>query len=410
MSYQYVRAVGVMLDGNSGEQAVDLSTLKTNQYASTFSKLAIVYADSLYNKQYVLRLTDHTYDFANYSGTIQEWLDSLGNRVLVGDTNYPGTKIVYVKAGDVQYYNYRLYPGDHQRSVDAQSTLTAAGAPDIRLQHARDTKDWKGMVKRSLFTVNGHFIRAHGLDDAIYLLGGGKNYRTNRNLHVNCLDFTGVTTLNTYPFKESMLQFIREDGYNAMHVNIDQDLENKQVWFVIGGRLFFGNPLLKRLSDRSFRVDWRHNDYIYRLFESLGYIDLNDVIDHRRQVISYQESISDALFKKLMLNLNSFFIVFDTPNIGVTITPLESFRYPTTFCVHDTFAHPLMLDNGLFPSYKARVQGALMLMDADLRKVPNPVNVTTGIDNGGNLYHNYISQYSPNHLVKGFSFKIHTLK
>ena len=70
MSYQYVRAVGVALTGHAGEAVVDLSTLKTNQYFKTYSKLRIVILDELVGKQLCLNAFDYQYEFQTFDGTI----------------------------------------------------------------------------------------------------------------------------------------------------------------------------------------------------------------------------------------------------------------------------------------------------------------------------------------------------
>lgn len=410
MAYQYVRAVGVYINGNGGETIVDLTGVPTNTLASTFAKLAIVYNDSLYKTNYVIRLEDYSVSFNNFSGDIIAWFTAQANNVLEYDDSYPGSAYVYAQAGDLQDYGYKYLPGDHQQSSDRQDLLTPSGCADVRVTQIYETRDWKSIVNTNLFTLNGHFIRAVGLTDALYLIGGGKNYRVNDNINVEGIDFKNLTTLNTYPFTQDMISFVNDNSYHSLQLNLGMDTSNKTVWFVLGGRLMFNYPLLKRIGDQSFRIDFRQCDLMTRLFESLNYIDLSDVMNQEQEVVTALFPFSTTTLTDLLLNTNSFFIVFDTPALGVTIKPLETFTYPTTFFAHDTFTHPLMLNNGLFPAYKTKVQNNDMLINTGISYVPELLNHTTGVSNGGDLYHSYENLYSKATPVQGYSFKIHVLK
>lgn len=410
MSYTYSRAVGVLIAGTGGEINVDLTGVKTATYFNKYSKLIIVVKDSFTGNEQSVDAFNYQYDFQTYDGDIVSWLAANPTKSLITSSTLPGTALKYVSVGDVQYSNYRVNIGNHQLSQGRQATIGVGDGPDIRITHASEKKDFQDIVTKCLFTVNGHFVRALGREDAIYLKGAGKNFRINDNVHVNCLDFSKISNVDTRPFTEDMIQYVNENGCRLLNLCLNQDLTNKKVWLIIAGRLFTGSPLITRLGDSKLRVDYRHADWPSRIFESLNYIDLSDVYDKARKVIRADQLFTEDTFKAILLNENSFFVVFDNPYIGYTIEPLETYRYPTRFITSETYNHPLMLDNGLFPSYRAVDLGETKAWDVDIRFTPNYVNRLTGVNNGGNLYHAFSNRYEASDLVHGFVFKIHALK
>lgn len=410
MSYQYVRATGKAIGSGQGEMPIDITGVALSSVINNYTMLNIVYFDTYYNKNFSLVIDSYRQLFSTLSMDITGWLNSMEGIALDYSETLPGSQLGYVKAGDVQLYNYRLSPGNHLGSTDSQALASVDSAADIRMTHVSDKKDWADFSKKSLYTVNGHFCRALGLSDALYLIGGCKNYRVNPSLKVNCLDFTDVSTLNTYQFNETQIRFVDTNGYRGLFLDFAMDLTNKDVWLVIGGRPYFGDPIVKRIGPNTVKLDVWNTDFIYRLFESLKYIDLSDVIDEDRKIILNEDAISFDLIKGLLLNSNSFLVAFDKPAIGVTVTPLETYTYPSVMMANDTFQHPLLLDNGLFPAYRTLYQNNRILMNIDIRLSTDYANADTGISNGGNLYHAYTDRYMPHHLVKGYSFKIHTLK
>lgn len=409
MSYQYVRAVGVALTGHAGEAVVDLSTLKTNQYFKTYSKLRIVILDELVGKQLCLNAFDYQYEFQTFDGTIEAWLLTKENDPLTLSSELPGEKLVYVQRGDAQLSGYRIAPANHLLSADRQALVSVSEAPDLLLTTIVTTRKYDDLITKCLFNLNGHFIRGISRDDGIYLLNGGKNYRINDSSHVDIYDFSKVSTLETRPFTEDMIKFIDEDGFTGLEVELDVPIKDKKVWLIIAGRLVTGSPLVTRTGEKRLRIDYRHYKWPERIFESLNYIDLGNLYPKERKVIAKDKLYTAETFKALLLNQNSFFVVFDNPDFGITITPLITYRYPTVFLVNDTYAHPLMLSNGLFPSYISKRGGNQMLWSTDIRLTPDYVNGLTGVDNGGDLYHAFRNRYFSDDLVTGFVFKIHAL-
>lgn len=409
MTYTYVRAVGVPITGHSGEKPVDVTDIPTQKYFTLFSKLIIVVNDGLLNKNLALNAFDYQYEFQLFTGTIIDWLATKTNDALTLSSTLPGEELVYVKTGDVLHNGFRVVPANHLLSEDRQALLTPSNATDLKLYSLSKNTDYTFISKNGLFVMNGHFIRGMKRDDGIYLIGGGNNFRIYKDSQVNLLDFNRVSTLNTYPFTEDMIRFIEEDGFTGLEVVLNQNITNKKVWLIVGGRLVTGSPLVTRTGENALRIDYRHYKWPERIFESLSYIDLSNLYDKDRKVILSKKLYTSDTFKRLLLNDNSFFVVFDNPDFGITVTPLVNYRYPTVFLVHEKYHHPLMLDNGLFPGYLSEDCGNEMLWSIDIRVKPNYVNRLAGVNNGGDLYHAFSNRYFNSTLVKGYTFKIHTL-
>lgn len=407
--YTYQRAVGVNQRVPQGQELLDISSLLTQDLFTTYSDLIIVVKDALANRSVSIDPSVYYNELVKFNGTFQQWLDTKSTTPLKTSNKIPGGEYRFVTTHDIQYEWFSLLPGDARIADDRQALLTTSGAPDIRVTKTDNTDvDYKALTQRALWTINGHLVRAVEGTREVYLLNAGKHFNVADNIHVGCLNFNTVSTLNTYPVTEEMIDHVDHGTYRSLRLDAPKDAQGKQislagktVWMSIGGRLYLADVVQlngeKGVTIRTEGVDWSS-----RIFDSKELIDLEGVIDKAREVVEADFFSTQSFFKALLTNPSSFFIVLDNPDLYVWSKPLTAYQYPFTFHTEETRRIPLMVSNGLLPKYYTRKIINRRLLDIDLGVNKKYLNKTTGVGNGGNLHHSYTNRFEPSTLFEGY--------
>lgn len=414
--YTYKRAVGINQLVPRGEELLDISSMPTKELFTTYSDLTLIVTDGLAKIDVAIDAITYYNELIVFDGTIQQWLDTKVTTPLKTSNKLPGGEYRFVTTHDIQYEWFSLLPGDARISDDRQALLTPTGAPDIRVTKTDNTEvDYDALLHRSLWVVNGHLTRAIKGTRELFLLNAGKHFNVNDNIHVNCLNFNTLSTLNTYPVTQDEVSFEDHDTYRFLRLDAPKNSKGekisfagKTVWMSIGGRLYFNDVVQvngeKGVTIRTDRVDW-----FTRVFDSKELIDLSSVIDQARDVVDADFFNTAKFFNALLTDPSTFFIVLDNPNLYVWLKPLVSYQYPFTFHTEETRRIPLMVSNGLLPKYFTRKLINRRLLDIDLGVNKKYLNKTTGIHNEGNLYHGFTNRYRPSTLFEGYLLYIRAL-
>lgn len=407
--YTYKRAVGIARLLPRGEELLDISLLPTKVLPLNYTKLKIVIQDGLYGNEVTLDMENYQNEFSLFIGTIQEWLDLQASRPLKTSNVVPGSEYRYVQIHDIQYKGFTLYPGDARLSLDRQEHLDVASAPDIRvIKTDRTAVDYRALAERSLWTINGHLVRAVGDDNALYLLNAGKHFNVNDNIHVCSLNFNTVSKLKTYDFDKTAINFEGHDSYNFLHVKSPVSLKDKTVWMVIGGRLYL-NDVAQPISEKTLVINTEKVDWFTRIFDSKELISLEGVIKKDREVVGKDFFKTKEFWEALITDPSTFLVVLDNPNLFVSLKPITTYHHPFTYHTEETKKIPLMTENGLLPKYFTRRIINRRLLDTDIGIKRKYLNKTTGVGNGGNLYHGHTNRFAPSKLHAGYLLYIRSV-
>lgn len=407
--YTYQRAVGVNQRVPQGQELLDISALLVQDLFTTYSDLIIVVEDKLAGRSVSIDPSVYYNELVKFNGTFQQWLDTKSTSVLKTSNKLPGGEYRYVTTHDIQYEWFSLLPGDARLADDRQDLLTTAGAPDIRVKKTDNTDvDYKAMTHCVLWTVNGHLVRGVEGTREVYLLNAGKHFNVCDNIHVGCLNFNTLSTLNTYPIAPESIEYSDHGTYRSLRVDAPKNAQGEQisfagktVWMSLGGRLYLSDVVQvngeKGVTIRAEGVDW-----FSRTFDSKELINLDGVIDKEREVVPANFFNTPDFFTALLSDPSSFFIVLDNPDLYVWRKPLVTYQYPFTFHTEETRRLPLMVSNGLLPKYYTRKLINRRLLDIDLGINKKYLNKTTGVGNEGRLYHGYTNRFEPSTLFNGY--------
>lgn len=408
--YTYIRAVGVYSSGPKGQQLLDISKYSLETVCKYFKEMIVVLNDSMSKeKELALNLFDYYEEVKVYKKNIQSWLDENQTRVLKTSTKVPGNRYGYVTSQDIQYKWFSLFPGSINRPSDSQGLLTVNNAPDIRVMKTDGSKvDYKALANRSLWTINGYMVRAVADDTAVYLQNAGKHYRVYDGIHVNCLNFNTISTLNTETVVKENIKFIEVSGYQQVRVKSKTSLKGKTVWMSIGGQLYF-NDIVDVLNDNTIRIQTDKVDWFTKIFDAKRFIDISTIIDKEREIVDKNFFRTEDFFQKLFTDLSTFIIILDNGNMSVESVPLTTYRYPFTYHTEEKLNLPLMLSNGMIPKYFVRKIINRRLLDIDMGVQRAYLNKTTGSANEGNLLHDYTNRCIPSHYFRGYHLKIRSI-
>lgn len=402
--YKYLYGVGRRKDYQPGFRVVDIDRFYIKDLGKVFTSLYIVIEDSLYKTKFAIELDTYRLEFENnLTMNIQEWLDTKSQVVLKKAPVTPGNVHKYVKAERLFVDGYFHYPADLNLAKDRQNDLLADTAPDIRIRHyAYDSGvDYRKQVEYSLFVSNGVFYRAVGKDDGIYLVGAGSDYiYSKRDVRIGALNFQKLGKIKTIPITSDMLYKVPTNAGTRWKIKVPDEklLAGKTHWMVLNGKLVVDPDILYQVSAQELMMDPKSLD-VMEHFQTYNEYERTPKLNNMTKFDTY---VRDALVMH-----NSFLVLIDNPTLGVEVTPLTTFHYPNVLHTEERFQHPVMLENGLFPTVYPRSYGIKQrLLNHDVRiKRKYPIQ-TSGTLAGNNYNAMAINQGDPGHLPKGYFFKI----
>ena len=406
ISRTYKRAYGVYSDSAITQVVfLDIATMALKKISTDFQKLSVVVYDHYYKKELSIDLFRYLGEFKNSDLTIQQWLDTKNTAVLEFSETIPSFSLINATYSDITYRNFKLYPGDIRKSQGDQNLLTVSKAPDIRvIKNDNAAVDYQLLKNKTLWTINGHLVRAVADNKCIYLLGAGKHFKVNDNIHVGCLNFNLVSDLETLPIQQADLSLDVAGENPKIHIKLPKSAEGKKVWLSLAGRLLFDGTV-KKSGDTVLSVDLTRYDLVNRIFRSQDFIDLSTIIGKERTVIGKDYYRDVDVLAALFTHISSFLIILDNPNVNVTREKLIRYNHPYTYMTSEKEKLPMLLANGLMPKYYIRKFQNDRLLDIDIGAVTKYINDTTGVGYG-DVFHKQVSSANPAYMANAYLLKI----
>lgn len=402
--YTYKYSVGRYKNYRPGYHIVDIKDYSVADLEKLFDILYIVINDGFYKVDMSISLEDYRFSFAaNPSMDIGEWLTSQNGNNLKSAGIFPGDKYQYVKLERIFTHGYFHYPGDLNLANDRQEDLYSDMAPDVRVAHyIYDNVDYKNINDYALFTVNGVFVRSVSRSDGIFLKGAGLDYiRHRKDLRIGALNFEKLGKVKTVPITEELLTEETFDGGKRWSCQLN-DIVGKTIYIVVNGQLMVDPSIVYRIATDRVAIDLTSFDVAHHYLNYKEYTRtpkltvLSKFDNYKRQAITAH---------------NSFFVIVDNPSLGIDVTPLTTFHYPNALHSLDRFEHPVVLDNGMFPTPYIRTYGRKQrLLNHDLRVYKKYPMMTAGALGGNVLLNEAINQANPGQLSRGWLFKIHGIQ
>lgn len=401
--YTYKYSVGRYKNYRPGYHIVDISEYSVADLPKLFDILYIVVHDSMFKDNVSISMEDYKLDFAKTPTlTIQQWLDTKSSDVLTLADVMPGDKYSYVKQERLFTSGYFHYPADYNLAKDRQELLTSDSAPDVRVaQYMYQNIDYKNINDHALFQVNGIFYRSLSRDNGVYLLGAGLDYIQNKkDLRIGAFNFEKLGAVKTVQLTTDNLEEIQTTSTKRWEVKLTKEqIDGKTVYLVVNGQLLVDPEIIYRVNDDRLTIDLSAFDVVHHHFNYGRYTRTPKLTNLTK---------FDVYKKQALTMHNSFVVLIDNPSVGIEVSPMTAFMYPTVLHTEERFQHPLLVDSGMFPVPYIRSYGrGQRLWYHDHRIYNYYPMLTTGTLDGNVVPNGAINQGNPGRLMRGWMFKVH---
>lgn len=348
--YTYVSCLSRTNDTRPQFVKDDISELQCSVIMHKYIDNWVVLSSPYLSSKVSLRLQDEYYaEISSFNGTFNEWLASLGNRALNTTTKLPNMTEHTAKFVNLNQYWFTQTPTKINYSVKKE--FSYADAEDLIITKAG--VDYPYLFNRALFTVNGYIHRSSLSVDGIYLLDAIKSSKVPNDTHTGVMTFNNVSTLTCHPITSDQLRPATEtSSYNEQIImELPFDATGKQVAIVIGGILYWQDNALSVIGPNLASINTTHINWVDRYFYDKEWIDLTSIPtgkDDDEPNVIYNSVVRSEEFYKAWLSLTqSFWVVFDNPNVEISTIPLLSYRWPGQYGHVNDDPIPVLLTNGV---------------------------------------------------------------
>jgi len=349
--YQYVAGISLTRGLRPVLVSDDISTLSLKTVLQTYERNTIIVSNPVLTHNVAFVLQTYYNELVNYTGTLVEWLASLGTRALATTDTLPNLTLNSAKYHNLNALWFTQKP----------TNITGNLANDVRYAEANDLiliktgVDYPTLFQNALFTVNGYLHRASLSPDGIYLLDAAKHARLANETNTGVLSLLNVSTLTCYPITPSQLQ--PPDPYIPYKDKIllvpPFSTKGKQVGLVIGGVLYWQDDVVTVCGDTLVQLSTHLIDWVDRYFYDRDYLDLSSLPLPNQsglasKVLASADYQADGFYQAWLALSTSFWVVFDNPYLEVQTIPLEGLKWPGEFLVANDDPIPVVLSGGFF--------------------------------------------------------------
>lgn len=355
--YSLISAL-VRTKNNKKWQVVDLTNLSVSLIFSSFREILLLVNVPGVTEPETLNMDQLRLEFTNYSGTISDLFNNIGNRALVTTPGTLDIDIKTVKYADAVRAGYKIHP------------VTQSGHEDSQLP--KEDKTWLKLTKNNfdyqlfqdycLTAVNGFFHFSETNNEGVYIKDGMKS---NLYCHENTcgiLSFKDIGKIQTKLITNDMIyQEADKPLYIKTILDIGEDITNKTVLLSIGGYLILpDSKVFSIFNETSLLIDFINYSIPNRFYESRQYLDYTSFeLDYpatNAYQVNVDELYSDDFIIKLLTMSQSFIILIDNPDVYFEKHNIRKGRMPGCYTSYLKPNLPLFIGQGMFSNYWYKYQ------------------------------------------------------
>lgn len=245
------------------------------------------------------------------------------------------------------------------------------------------------LYETCVFTVNGLLHRSNYAGDKLQVVDGGLSLHKTNNSNIGVLNLGTLGLIKQYKVDCSEIVKVSSttDLSSGLLVKVPVDpnaLKGKTVLLSLGGYLYIpGNTGFETVGLGVFKLTLEHVPLLNRYFDSKDRISLNKykyalgVNTLNPDLVSVEELYSDNGIKALFDMSQTFFIVIDTPDVYLDISPIEPLGLPGTYGTQTKPELPVMTNVGALEEYWTRLQDNTYVLSINNFIKPNYLYETT---------------------------------
>jgi hypothetical protein len=267
--------------------------------------------------------------------TVQQWLDSIGNKALPFEDKLPNEKEYLVRYAQAWHAGYIAQPKGRNSNVNNGGSKF--DKEDLILTHPKHP--YALYDKYCLTTVNGYFHITDYTELGIRVVDGNRTVRRANNNQIGVYSFETVGALTKIPITREMI-LPQKPGAplsDAMYLKIPAsvNMTGKVPMLITGGYLQTLGRTFLPVADNMYRVEIGPSLMLDRYIQSIRELDIDNLgltIDPKNPtLLSTSEMFSDETMYRYMTMSQSFLVLVETPSLFQEYIPIESLRLPGRF-------------------------------------------------------------------------------
>ena len=333
--YQYETSYVLPVLGSSAWLSPNLRSQSFSTIYGTYALSYIALSHPALTGIKYLDLNANRRSLSVFPGTVQEWLDSLGNKSLplideipklgskhavYSDATRSGFQVALAKEG------FFHSPGQ-DRSVYEDASLNRS---ETNMNYLED---------HCLFTVNGYIHDCSANDYTLFVRkaaisaerAGCYNIGIISFAHIGKIKKIKLTPENITPFETgtTLAEKIR--------ITVPEYTNGKSYFLVMGGYLIFPEQgKFKQVDNNSFYLDLNRLDILEKFLESSNFIDLRSLDVEKPNNMRYEgwkveDLMQDETLRKYLTLSQSFFVEVDTTTLSVEREDIHNEPYTNRF-------------------------------------------------------------------------------
>jgi len=354
--YTFKKSYGLSIIIGSHWEEINLSTVSMTNVFSDYYKVFLVLTNPVISGDIYVNVDSLRLLYAGYRGTLNELLVTIGNNTIETVDSLPVMELKYATYSDAVRSEYKI----NLTKIGALNIdgIPTTGLSDLVLTRPKYKTSLADLHKYCLLSVNGYYHMTSTLDGKTYIHNGGDTMYRSKFNHVGILSFLNIGSLKKIPislnniFKEAPDSTLK----NKIIFIVDEDLENKSCFLILGGYIVFPeNNVFWKSGEKTFTLDIKQLPYLERLFESNNFLNLRELglsnLELNTESINLQQAWSDEVIKKYLTMSQSFLVSVNIPYLTNRKLFIRHSNVPGMFISYSDPIYPLYVSYGRMAEY-----------------------------------------------------------
>lgn len=350
---------------------VDYAAIGMYELYMQYRQLYLTVTTNFFPDPLIVDLNDYRTKYMAFTGTVQQFLDDLGQETLKTVPSIPSFKTGTTTYVDVFQNGYKvdlLAPNIHA-SVDVPKVMRT----DARISRDYPATDMRQVYDYCMVSVNGYWHMTDTDGEYLYVKEAGKtNFISQRNT-MGLWSFKQIGKIKQVPITESMIFKQANDSrfYEKTYIKLNESTDGKTALLVLGGYLVLPDSgIFTQVGNNTYSLDLSRLPLAERYFDSFQDIDytslgLDDSTTNESK-INLAQFYSDPVMKKYLTMSQSFIVLVDAPELFLNRYQLQQSPIPCNWNSTIEPKHPLFVANGKVAEYvKTFEDGVWSLRTAD---------------------------------------------
>lgn len=291
---------------------------------------------------------------SSYQSTVNQWLVTVGNKLL------PHTKVEPTFNIDRVRYADAYQSGFTAEAVHPNSTIEGyplSSLTDLYLK--KNTVDTTITSKRAVYTVNGYLHTHTAFREGVKISDGSRSIQHSKCNHLGVLSFNEIGDIDLVNITTDMIKRSASDisYYEECYLDLGVDLTNKTVLISFAGQLLYSRDAVKVFDAEHGKVmvSLSRINLIDRIQRAVKFLEFPEILltyeNYLSNPLDTEVILSDAFILAALRMSQTFAIIVDRQYLGVDKEPVMYGSVLGRYHSHEYKYLPMLDEYGRFVPY-----------------------------------------------------------